>query len=342
MNWYLQSGNESDVLISSRVRLTRNIDGINFVTKASKEDLKKVYDKMEEITPVLGYGLKFKPLKDISTLERKILVEKNIIPFEFAKGKNLYEAIIINEDENICIIVNDVDHIKIEVMSSGLELENLMNLAVEIDQKIEDLVPYSYSEKYGYLTSLPINVGTGMKSSVFVHLPALVMTGNLRKVLNIVNNLGMNFRGIYGQEGKIEGDIYCISNNQTLGVTEKEIIKNLNVMSQKVIQQERVARKYLCKNELELKDRIYRDYGILSNCIKIDYFETLDLLSNIKMGVDLGIMDELNDTQIQKIYLYTKPNHILQRVGNERCTSEKDEEVERAKIIKEIIIDSGK
>ena len=263
MNWYLQSGKDSDVIISSRVRLSRNIEGIPFVQKCKDEELKTVYDKLENVVPSLGYGLKFISLKDLDDINKEILVEKRLISPEFAKSKNPYTAIIINDEENICIEVNEEDHIKLQVFSSGVELENLMNLAIEIDQKLETLVPYSFNKKYGYLTACPTNVGTGLKISILAHLPGLTVTGNVRKVLNAVNNLGMSVRGLYGEGSKVEGDFYQIANNQTLGVTEKEITKNLRLISQKVIEQERLARKYLTKKGIEIEDKIYRDFGVL-------------------------------------------------------------------------------
>lgn len=337
MNWYLQNGKESDVIINSQVKLLRNIEGIPFTTKASKDNLKNVYEQMQEITPTLGYGLQFKNLKDMKLQEKIILQEKNIIDSEFAKSNNPYNAIIINEDENICILINEEDHIKLELFSSGLELENLLNLAIEIDQKLETKVKYSYHEKYGYLTTCPTNVGTGLKATATVYLPALSITGNLRKVINIVNNLGMNIRGMYGEGNKIEGDIYQISNNQTLGVTEKEIIKNLNLICQKLIEQERVARQYLTKNPTDLEDKIYRAYGILTNARKIDEEETIELLSNVKLGVDLGIIKEINDQKVLELYLYTKPANMKKRIGISEDISELEQETQRANIVKEII-----
>ena len=207
MSWYLQSGKESDVVISSRVRLSRNIKGIPFTTRAKASDLKRVFDLMKEATLSLGYGLNFIALKDMDDLTRNALAEKHIISMELAKSQNPYAAILINDDENICIEINEEDHIKLQVFSSGLDLENLMNLAIEIDQKLEEIIPYSFNEKYGYLTACPTNVGTGLKASVLVHLKALSMTGNARKVLNAINGLGMNVRGLYGEGTKVEGDM---------------------------------------------------------------------------------------------------------------------------------------
>lgn len=335
MNWYLQNGKDSDVIISSRVRLSRNIEGLPFVQKCKQEELKTVYSKMKQIVPSIGYGLKFISLKDLDDISKEILVEKHLISPEFAKSKNPYAAIIINDEENVCIIINEEDHIKIQTFSSGLDLENLMNLAIEIDQKLEEFIPYSFSKKYGYLTACPTNIGTGLKISVLAHMPALSITGNSRKVLNAVNSLGMSIRGIYGEGSKPDGDIYQISNNQTIGVTEKEITKNLKLISQKVIEQERLARKYLAKRDLDLEDKLYRDFGILSNARKISEQEARELISSVKLGTDLGIIKELDDTKISKLILYTKPASLQKMIGKK--LSRYEQELERANVIKQII-----
>lgn len=335
MNWYLQSNKDSDIVMSSRVRLARNIKGIPFTPKCKNEDYKKVYDLMKENSPLLGYGLKFIDLKDLDEITKYSLAEKHLINPDFAKSKNPYAAIIINDDEDICIEINEEDHIKIQVFSSGLEIQNLMNLAIEIDQKIEDIVPISYNDQYGYLTSCPTNVGTGLKSSVIVHLPALLQTRNIRKILNIVNNFGMSIKSINNEGSKNESDLYQISSNQTLGITEKEVTKNINLITQKVIEQERVARKYLAEKSIDLEDRLYRNYGILVNARKITSQEARELLSNIKLGVDLGIITELDDKKVLELMLYTKPANLQKRLGKRLTMNER--EIERAKLIQQII-----
>ncbi len=335
MNWYLQNGKESDVVMNSKIALSRNIAGIHFIAKATNEELKKVFEKMKEITPSIGYGLKFYNMSAIENDKKDALVEKGIIDVDFANNKNPYTAIIINDEENISILVNENDHIKLQIFASGLELTNALNLAVEIDQKLEDFIQYSYHKKYGYLTECPTNVGTGLKATVTVHLPGLSMTGNIRKVLNIVNNLSMNIKGLYSEANKVDSDIYQISNNQTLGITENEIVKNLNLISQKVMEQERVTRKYLAKNSLDLEDKIYRNYGILTNARKLSEDETNKLLSLVKLGVDLGVVKELNDTKISELYLYTKPANLQLRLN--RKLNYDEDEIERANIIKQII-----
>ena len=335
MNWYLQNGKESDVVISTRVRLSRNIKGIPFINRASKEELKEVYDKVKEITPSLGYNLKFLSLDDMDSITKQSLVEKHLISPDFAKTKMPYTAVVINDDENICIMVNEEDHIKLQVFTSGLDIDNLLNLAIEIDEKMESLIPYSYHEKYGFLTACPTNVGTGLKISTLVHIPALQMTGNLNKMLNIINNLGMNVRGLYGEGTKAEGDVYQVSNNQTLGITEKEIAKNLNLLAQKIIDQERLARKYLSKNSLKLEDEVYRSYGIFANARRLGEDEALELLSKVKLGTDLGIIKELNDKKVRELMLYTKPANMQIKLGTKLSVI--DQEASRCEVIKQIL-----
>lgn len=335
MNWYLQNGKESDVVISTRVRLSRNIKGIPFINKASKEEIREVYDKVKEITPSLGYNLKFLSIDDMDMITKQSLVEKHLISPDFAKTKMPYTAVVINDDENICIMVNEEDYIKLQVFTSGLDINNLLNLAIEIDEKMESLIPYSYHEKYGFLTACPTNVGTGLKISTLVHIPALQMTGNLNKMLNIINNLGMNVRGLYGEGTKAEGDIYQVSNNQTLGITEKEIAKNLNLLAQKIIDQERLARKYLSKNSLKLEDEVYRSYGILANARRLSEDEALELLSKVKLGTDLGIIKELNDKKVRELMLFTKPANMQKRLGTKLSVI--DQEASRCEVIKQIL-----
>lgn len=335
MNWYLQNGKESDVVISSRIRLARNLKNTNFVNNSKKEDLEKILKNIENITENIGYNLKFIRLKDIDDLTKMCLIEKHIISPDFALNNIDVGAILINEDENICIMINEEDHIRIQVFSSGLDLEHLLDLINEIDLAMSSFVPYAFSEKYGYLTACPTNVGTGLRASVMVHLPGLTQSGNVNKVLEIVNNFGMNIRGIYGEGTDTKGDLYQISNKQSIRIHEKEIINNMKVIVEKIIEQERTARKMLAKNSINLEDKVYRAYGILLNCRKISSEECEKLLSYVKLGTDLGIIKELNDLKVKKLELYTKPAN-LQRYTN-KILDGFDRDIQRAEVIKNII-----
>ena len=334
-NWYLQNGKDSDVVVSSRVRLSRNLNGFNFLNRCTKEEQEKILEKVKEIVPSLGYGLKYVNLDDLDDVTKLSLAEKHLLSPEFVVNNKKKKAIIVNDEENICIMINEDDHIKLQVFSSGQELENLLNLATELDEKIGDILEYSYNKNFGFLTASPINIGTGLKASVIVHLPALTLTGNLSKMLRIVNNLGMSVKGVYGEGSQNSGDLYQISNNQTIGITEKEIITNVKNIAEKIIEQERTARKYLCKNEIELQDVVYRAYGVLTNAVKINSDESRKLLSEVKMGVDLGILNELDDGQVRKLELYTKPGNLQKYVG--KTLDGYEREIKRAEVIKQII-----
>lgn len=333
-NWYLQNGKDSDVVVSSRVRLVRNLKGFKYLNKCTKPEQEKILEIIKEIVPSIGYGLKYIDLNDLDDITKVSLVEKNLISPDFITDDKTRKAILINDEENICIMINDEDHLKMQVFSSGQELENLMNLIIEIDEKIGEMVNYSYSKRFGYLSASPINIGTGMKASVIVHLPALTLTGNLPKMLRIINNMGMSIKGVYGEGTQNSGDLYQISSNQTIGVTEKEIISGVKSITEKVIEQERLARKYLCKNQIEIEDRVYRAYGILSNALKISAEECRKLLSEVKLGTDLGIIKELDDSKVRKLELYTKSGNLQKYTGKTLDVYER--EIKRAEIIKQI------
>ena len=333
MNWYLQSGKESDIASSTRIRFSRNIKGYKF--NLTKKELQDLENKIKENVYLIGYGLNFLKLEDMDDITKLSLVEKGLINFNFAFKSNNIGAILINDEENICIMIGEDDHLKIQVFSSGLELENALNLAIEIDKKIDDIFGYSVSKQYGYLTACPNNLGTGLKASVKLHLPALAKTRNTEKVLEAINNFGINIKGVYDEEGHIVGDMYEISNKKTLGITENEIIQNIKIIVEKVIKQERKARRFLANEGIEVEDLIYRNYGVLTNCRKITMEEAQNLLSTVKLGVDLGILKELSDLQIQKLYLYIQPGNLQKYFGEQY--ERLDREIKRAEMIKQVI-----
>ncbi len=334
MNWYLQNNENSDVAQSTRIRFARNLHDFRFnLTK--KEEIQALENKVKESLYNIGYGLQFFQLQDMDDITKMSLVEKNLVSPNFVLKKNETGSILINDEENICIMVGNEDHLEIQVFSCGMDLENTLNLAIELDEKIGEIFGYAISKKYGYLTACPNNVGTGLRASVMVHLPALSKTKNTKKVLEAINSFGVNIRGGYGENTESTGDMYQISNQQTLGMTEKEIVQNLNVIVEKIIKQERQARKILAKDDIALEDLIYRSYGILSNCKKISSEETRTLLSNIKLGTDLGILKELTDLKVQKLYLYTKPANLQKFVGEQYEAIERD--IKRAEVVQQIL-----
>lgn len=332
MNWYLQSNENSDVVRSTRIRLLRNINGLKFNLNSKEKEMLK--EKIKENLYSIGYDLKFLELKDMDVITKNSLVEKNIISQKYLAEESQTGSILINDLENICIMLGGENHLSIQVFESGLNLENTLNLAIEIEEKIGEILDYSISKKYGYLTKSLNDIGTGLKASVMLELPALAKTGNLKKILNTIRDFNINIDGEYGKTSKNLDYIYQISNKQTIGITEKEIVNNINVIAKSLIEQERQARRILLKEGLELEDTIYRSYGILTNCKKISYSEAKELLTNIKIGVDTGILDKINDFQVKRLFLYIKPANLQKYYGEEMDKIEQD--IKRAELIKQI------
>ena len=332
MNWYLQRGKDSDVVVNCRIMFSRNLRNYRFNVK-NTDEIQEIENEVKSKLQGLGYNLKFIKIKDLEELTKQSYIEKGLIDEATIKNENT--SILINDDENICIVLNSQDHIEIQVFNSGMELESAFNLAREIDNKFDKTFDIAKSKKYGYLTSSPLNVGTGLRSEITVHLPGLTMTGNIRKVANAMNNFGLSFNSKYVNGQESIGDIYRIENKQTLGISEDTIIKNLNAIIDKVIEQERVARSILGKNQIELEDMVYRDFGILVNARKLKWKEAIKLMSNVKMGVDMGVIKELSDDDVAKIYFYMKPAN-LQKYFNQNLDGY-DRDIKRGEMIRNIV-----
>ncbi len=332
MNWYLQRGKDSDVVIDCKIMFSRNLRNHRFNTKNLTE-IQEIENEVKSKLQGIGYNLKFIKIKDLDELTKRSMLEKGLIDETTIKNENT--SILVNDDENICIVLNSQDNIKIQVFNAGMELESTFNLAKEIDNKIDKIFDIAKSKKYGYLTSSPLDVGTGLKAEVTIHLPGLTMTGNIRKVAIAMNNLGVSFSSKYisGQENI--GDIYKIKNKQTLGISEDTIIKNLKAISEKMIEQERAARSILGKNQVELEDMVYRNFGTLVNARKLKWRETIKLMSSVKMGVDMGVIKEISDDDVAKIYFYMEPAN-LQKYFNQNLDGY-DRDIKRGEMIRNIV-----
>lgn len=334
MNWYMQRGKDSDVVNSLKINYSRNLRNYKFNTNILK-DIQEIENLIKTNLPSIGYGLKFIKMKDIDDLGKRSLYEKGFINEEILENNSNKISLLVNDEENICVLINYDNHFEIQVFCSGMELENTFNFAKEIEQKFDETFDIAKSKKYGYLTVSPINIGTGLKAEAIVHLPGLTKTGNIRKIIQTINNFGLDINGMFVKNQEVIGDIYKISNKQTLGITEESIINNLRVIIDKIIEQERKARKLLGTNKIELEDMVYRKFGIISNAKIIKFGEALEIMSIVKMGTDLGIIPELNDEKIAKIYFYINPANLQKRVGKNLDVY--DQAIKRAEVIKQII-----
>ena len=331
MSWYLEDGKDNDVVVSSRVRIARNIAGKKFVSTASDEELKDVLMTIKNSN--IDSDLHFINLSDLDELMKNSLVEKRVISRDLLEMKET--GILLNDTEDISIMINEEDHLRIQVMKPGFNLDEALSDAIRVDEKISSKINYAYNDKYGFLTACPTNLGTGLRASVMLHLPALRLTGKIEKVLEVVNKVNLNVRGVYGEGTEAIGDLYQVSNKISLGVTEEEIVENVKLIVQKLIEQERKAREYLKSQGETFEDRVSRTYGNLLYARKMTYSECAKLISIVRLGISMEIITEIDNEKLNKISILTKPATLQKYLKKELSAEERD--IERAKVIKQII-----
>lgn len=331
--WILAPGPESDVVISSRVRLARNIVGIPFPNRASEEDATKVVGLVKKaLDEQSTFSIKFLNLREVSELDRTVLAEKYLIsPQHAIEGKS--KAVAFSDDEVISVMVNEEDHIRAQVLYPGFQVQEAYRVVNQLDNVLESKLDFAFSEKYGYLTACPTNAGTGMRASIMVHLPGLALANRIPSMLQAVNQLGLAVRGVFGEGSEARGNIYQISNQVTLGRTEEEIIDNLNRVIEQIIQQERYWReKLLEEHKDDLTDRIMRAYGLLLHAHKMSSEEAVRLLSDAKLGIDLGIIKNVNPNILSELIVLIRPG-FLQKIEN-RALTPQERDLRRADLIR--------
>lgn len=337
--WMDQTGPDNDVVISSRVRLARNYEDIPFPPMMNQEGAQKVIDRTK--SAVLGENerengnYRFINIKDLNSIERMVLVEKHVASPDLIRNPQI-AALLVKDDEQISIMMNEEDHLRIQCLLSGFQLDKAGSMAGEIDDTIEASTKYAFDEQLGYLTCCPTNVGTGMRASVMMHLPALTMTGYIGAVLQTVAKIGLTIRGMYGEGTEVLGNIYQISNQVTLGMTEKDIIMNLIDTCKQIIEKERMVRSTLMKtSKIELEDKLCRSYGLFANARKMDSKELMKLISDVKLAVNLSIIEHIDDITLNKLIIYAQPAN-LQKIAGKELTSEECDVI-RAELVRRTV-----
>lgn len=337
MDWIKSEGPDSDIVISSRIRLARNIKGYHFPHAMNKEESDRVIQECSsaimESSTVLAKDFHLAKLTELTPIDRLSLVEKHIISPVLAENTE-GSAILVNQDNTVSIMINEEDHIRLQVIYAGLQLKDAYDLASKIDDVIEEKVDYAYDQKLGYLTACPTNIGTGMRASVMIHLPALSITGSINGVLNAVAQVGLTIRGMYGEGSDVQGNIYQISNQITLGLSEEEIVSNLIAVTRQIIDQEKAARKRLQNtNMVQIEDNVWRSLGILQNARILSSKECLNLISNVRLGVDLGIIDNIDSAMLNELTINTQPGTLMKIEGKELDPDSRD--IKRAQYVRE-------
>ena len=333
--WLRGSGPESDIVISSRIRLARNLAEFPFISRASPQDREQIESLLREQVVKIKQDSKelmYLNVDDLEGLDRQFLVERQLISREHADSEGA-RGVAIDPAEQMSLMVNEEDHLRIQVMHSGLDLENAWQQINRVDDLIERRVTFAYSKDLGYLTACPTNVGTGLRVSVMLHLPALVITRQIDKVFRSLQKISLAVRGLYGEGSQAMGDFYQISNQITLGRTEQELIAQVGDVVPKLIDYERRARDFLLKESHEnLHDRVSRAFGILSTARTISSEETMMLLSSVRMGVNLGMIDGLQIPVLNQLFIHTQPAHLQKLSGTILDTA--DRNIERAKYLR--------
>ncbi len=333
--WLKGTGPNSNIVISSRIRLARNLKGIAFSHWADKKQKEEVLKKAKEATSSSNYtkGALFLQMQDLNNLDKQFLIERHLISKEHALRAN-HRAVVIGDREILSIMINEEDHLRTQVMQSGFNLGGAWQIISRIDEEFGKKLDIAYSQDWGYLTACPTNTGTGLRASVMLHLPALVMTKQINKVLQAITKLSLTERGFYGEGTEASGNFFQISNQVTLGHSEEDILDNIERIIKQVIGHEQNARKLLFEQDrAKIEDRIWRAFATLKNAHIITSKEAIDLFSKVRLGIDVGILKEGLDIQtINRIFILIQPAHLQKIEGKALSPQERD--IKRAQLIR--------
>ena len=333
--WLKGSGPHANIVLSSRIRLARNLTGFNFTNRAQKKDLEAVLALVEQAMGriALFKDATFFRLHELDNIDRQFLVERHLMSHDHASNPQ-GKGFIVSREEALSIMVNEEDHLRIQVMQSGLDLDATWQAIDAIDNALSEQLPYAFLPECGYLTACPTNTGTAMRGSLMLHLPALVMTRQINKVMMAISKLSFASRGFYGEGTQAIGNFYQISNQVSLGHSELDIIQNINGLIRQIIEQEEQARQaLLVQNRAALEDKICRAWGILKNARVISSQETIEQLSMVRLGIDVGVIQELDHKIINELFIMIQPAHLQKIEGKKLGTAERD--TKRAEVIRE-------
>jgi protein arginine kinase len=310
--WTRGRGPESDIVMSSRIRLARNLAQFPFLTRADDAVRAEIERTLRRHVVELSLGgeLTYLDVNQLERLDRQFLVERQLISRELAESHGS-RGVCFNDTEAVSLMVNEEDHLRIQVLRSGFDLDVCWKEVSRVDDLLEERVTYAFHEELGYLTACPTNVGTGIRVSVLMHLPALVMTHEIKKVFQALQKINLAVRGLYGEGSQAMGDFYQISNQVTLGASEEQLIKKIKDVVPNIISYERKVRQALVsENRQALHDKVSRAFGTLKSAQSISSEETMHLLSSVRMGVNLGLIDDLAIPTVNELFIHTQPAHL--------------------------------
>jgi len=334
VSWYNLTGPEGFIVISSRMRIARNVEKYNFPNRLNDTATKELLENLTIASGKLNGTFKLYHCEHMSQLDTQILIEKHLISPALVEIP-MNRAALIKSDESVSVMFNEEDHIRIQALVPGFDLEKSLKQALIIDDVFVKELPIAFSQKLGYLSCCPTNVGTGLRASVMIHLPALTQSGQIDELLQAVRRMGITVRGIYGEGSNAEGSIYQVSNQVTLGISEHDIVTRLNEIIRRIIKKELEIREAIRANDLiKLEDRVWRSYGILKNTRLLTSNELMHYLSNIRMGAAMDIIP-VTVKQLNELMIVTQPAHIAKLCGENSSPEARDSR--RAEIVREML-----
>jgi len=328
--WMREDGPHSDIVISTRIRIARNLSEHSFPLLVDELQAQAILEKVKSavLSPEFaeaGQGrYEFLSLRDVPELDQQALMEKYLISPTLVEHSQR-SGVVLREDEAVSIMINEEDHLRLQVLMPGLQLDHAWALANSIDDLLESKLNYAFDERYGYLTACPTNVGTGIRASVMLHLPALVVTQQINRVLSAISHVGLVVRGVYGEGTEAVGNLFQLSNQITLGQSEEEIIQNLESVALKIIEHEQAAREFLIRENREvIEDRVARSFGILAYARRLDAKEAMQRLSDVRLGIDLGVIKGVSKNILKELMVMTQPAFLQRYVGAALAPGERD------------------
>ncbi|MDP2873120.1 MAG: protein arginine kinase [Bacillota bacterium] len=338
-HWMEGDGPESDVVISSRVRLARNVTGIPFPHLMDDGQAERIISMVSQALaggpadePGPTADLHLVRLSDLGSLQRAVLVEKHLISPLHAAGAR--GAAVIRGDQAVSIMINEEDHLRIQVLFPALQLLEALAVCTAVDDALERHIDYAWDQRLGYLTSCPTNTGTGMRASVMLHLPGLVITNQARRLAGLINKLSCVVRGMYGEGTEAAGNVFQVSNQITMGQTEEEILSGLQSLTARLIVEERSARRSLLEEmKPQLEDRVWRAWGIMTTARVLSSREAMQLISDLKLGVALGLIDRVGASLVNSIMFMIRPAYLQILAGQELSPDERD--IRRAELVRQ-------
>jgi protein arginine kinase len=324
--WLNGEGPDSSVVLSSRIRLARNISEFPFPPAATTDLREKMIDLLQSAfgkLPNLRQGTFFRS-QDVNQLDQLFLTERHLISPQFMRD-GVGRGLFIDTKENISIMLNEEDHIRLQVLSSGMSLYDCYQQANQIDDDLGKILHYDFDEEFGFLTACPTNVGTGLRASILIHLPGLALTREIDNVIGRISKVGLMVRGFYGEGSDVLGNLFQIANQTTLGRTEDEIIDSLAKISKQIIEYEKGAEETLMKDAADqIEDKVWRSYGILTNARVLTSNEVMNLISAMRLGLSLALIDKCDFKMLNELLIITQPAHLQKFVGREMDTTERD------------------